>query len=112
MMTQSVVIQHPSFTTDARGNQIKNWTVSTTESALVWITQRANGSSTELNDTQSLREAEDSEWIMFTKHDLNVNIKDRVKYGNLTFEVRGVPHTAQKPSGPHHLQVALSLLEG
>lgn len=109
LMTMSVVIVHPTTTTNRYGSAEITWASASRTNSKAWIAQR--------NAREELdhRDAELSDWIAYLPPTTTVRARDRIEWsdGSLTFEVTGPPNPAHRPgTGVHHFEVPLRVVEG
>lgn len=109
MMVHDVTVVHAGTTTDAYGNQTKDWTAATRTAVRGWVSQTSG------NEVLDGREAEVSEWAVYLPAGTVVTGGDRVEWADLpavTFEVDGPPNPARTPRGPHHVEARVKVVEG
>lgn len=108
MLPHSVSRIRPSTTTDDYSNTTLVYAVPPATSAAMaaWLQQD--------DRTEELSEGRDprvQRWLMVT-NDADVAALDRIVFGTLTFEVDGPPEPVYTPSGYHHTESTLRLVEG
>lgn len=107
LLPHTVTLVRPSLVPDAHGNDVRDYGVTATRTAIrAWMQQdqrqeaRSDG-----------REAAIQDWLMVTNH-ADVQRHDRVEFGALTFDVEGPPEPTSTPAGPHHTETTLRVVDG
>lgn len=108
LLPHTVTIVHPVETIDSHGNAIRSPGVSHTSAAFVQPRTQS--------ENHDQRDELVGTWRMFT-NDPDVGGYDQVLWSQdgappLTFEVVGPPATWDNPSGLHHNEVTIRLVEG
>lgn len=98
----------PATSTDAHGNQSRNYTVppAASKDIAAWLEQDDRKESREDG-----REPLEQRWLFMT-NDEDVQGLDRIVFGALTFEVEGPPGSLYRPTGFHHLEATLRKVDG
>ena len=106
LMVQAVTILTPGAATSRYGDTAKNWAAATETETRGWISQRAR--------TENLdgREAQVTGWVLYLPPATTITGRDRLLWGDLTFEVDGPVLPAYTPRGLHHLEVSLRAVTG
>lgn len=110
LMTDDVTIITPTFTTNSRGDRVKNWTVTTETNKKGWMAQ-TNASANE-DELSSNREGTLTYWRLFLPLGSLLDNTCRIRYLGDLYEVDGEVHISKTPSGPHHLEVPLKKVKG
>lgn len=105
-LVHDVTIVRAAGVEDDYGNQAKDWAAATRTPTKAWVVQTGA-----LEDRQH-REAQLGQWFAYFPAGVDVTGRDRVEWGDRTFEVAGPPTTANTPRGPHHIEARLELVEG
>lgn len=95
----------PATATDDYGNEVPDWDGATENTIRVWIEE---ASTTEQRDG---RDTITSRWLLLT-NELGITAHARIVHNDRTFEIDGEPSILRTPSGPHHLEATLLLVEG
>jgi hypothetical protein len=110
MMVHDVTVVHAATTTDAYGDQAKDWAAASRTATRGWVSQTSG------SEVLDGREAQVSDWVVFLparSHGRSGG--DRIEWADLpavTFEVDGPPNPARTPRGPHHIEARLRVVEG
>lgn len=110
-LVHDVILQYPAFVTDNRGNQVKDWSNATSLVTKAWMAQTSEGAGG-VSEIVPQREGTSSEWRCFLASGTTITNLDRILYAGMTFEVVGHPRLAMTPTGEHHVEVPLRLVEG
>lgn len=105
LLDQDVTVLTAVSSADRYGGTNKTgWTESTVKG---WVSQRSG------SETNELREAQVSTWVLYLHPEATIDGIDRVRWGGLTFEVDGPTNPAHRPgSGLHHFEVPLRVVDG
>lgn len=109
LLVHDVTILRAGSTTDRYGDAVKDWATATSTASKAWVAQQSRTENVEG------REALISEWVAFLPAGTDVAGRDRLVWGDLTFEVVGRPNTAPSPrlgGASHHVEVTLTVVEG
>ena len=118
LLMHTVTVVKPAATTDAHGNSVDDWGNATR----VTLAPAGVNGGAHLQQIQRLeyrpdgRNPEEQRWTMFSTYSA-VNPGDRVEWadhpsGTVTFEVEGPPAPWWEPTGYHHLETTLRVLDG
>mgnify|MGYP004705059013 CR=1 FL=1 len=108
MLPQLITKVRPAAGTDTYGNTTLDYGVAATRTANVkaWLQQdkraepRADG-----------RDPLMQWWLLIT-NDADMQGRDRIEFGALTFEIEGPPELVYTPAGFHHTEVTLKAVGG
>lgn len=109
LLPHQVTVVRPVVTTDEFGNQTLNYGSGATRTTVAaWLQQdrrtepRSDG-----------REALEQRWALVTNHQ-DVQGRDRIEWSETpaVFEVEGPPEPTYTPSGYHHTEATLRVVEG
>ena len=106
LFCHEVRILRASTTTDRYGNAAKVWTSPRRRTSKARVVQRSRS---EDNDS---REARVTGWVCYLPAGTDVTALDRIQWGDLTYEIKGVPNRAFDRHQEHHIELDLSLVEG
>lgn len=95
----------PGVTTDEYGNQVADWDSATETEIRVWIEEAATTEQRDGRDTITSR------WLMLT-NELHITARARIVFQDRTYEIDGEPSVLRTPTGPHHAEMTLLLVEG
>lgn len=107
LLVHEVQIVTAAESEDDYGNTVYDWGLSATRvTSMAWITQL--GTSEDRNDRQTPA----ASWICFLPSGTAVNFTNRIEWGDVVFEVDGLPLVAWTPAGEHHIQAPLRYSAG
>lgn len=106
LMVHDVTILHPAAITNRYGDGAADWAGAERVDSKAWVAQRSSVEATEH------REGLVSTWVAYLPPDVEIGGRDRIEWGDLTFEVIGSPLPAHTPRGLHHYEAALEVIEG
>lgn len=90
---------------DPYGNPTETWTAdgSTT---LVWLEQ------TQATEVTTDRDVQTSDWLLVDPNpNAGLTGRDKVDVDGTMYQVVGPPHVVYTPSGPHHVEARLALVD-
>lgn len=108
MLIHTVARVRPATGTEAYNNTTYNYAVPPATSTNIAGRMEQNKASEPLADG---RQSAERGWTLFT-NESDVDIRDRIVFGSLTFEVEGPPAPMYDWTGFHHLEVALRIFDG
>jgi len=91
--------------TDRYNNPEPDWDHATEQDTAGWL--QSTSAIEQLGD----RDTVISYHTLYLPADAPVQATDRLRIEGITYEVDGVPRTARTPSGPHHLELSLQVVE-
>ncbi len=108
LLSQTAQRIRPSLSTDANGNQVRNYTMPPAESKdmAAWLQQD--------NRKEPISEGRDpleQVWLLIT-NETDIQGYDRIVFGAQTFEVEGPPASVYTPAGFHHVEATLRAVAG
>lgn len=106
LMVHDVTIVHAAETTGRYGDSEADWANATRVDSKAWVAQRSSIEAVEH------REGLVSDWVVYLPPAVEITGRDRIEWGDLTFEVIGAPLPAHTPRGLHHYEAALRVVEG
>jgi hypothetical protein len=107
LCTDTIVIVHPAFVTDRYGDTTKDYGAAIRTTTKGWMAHGAT------NEIEGNRETDVSIWRLYIVNPfISITAQDRVEFDGSIFEVQGKPIKAKKPSGVHHIEAILRLVEG
>lgn len=107
MLPHEVTIVRPATTTDAYGNDVRDYGVAATRTEIrAWMQQDRRA-----EPREDGRDPLEQAWLMLTNHE-DVQGLDRVEWSGPTFEVEGPPEPAYTPAGFHHTEATLRVVTG
>ncbi len=107
LLVHDVYIVVPAETTDDYNNTVHDWGEAATRVASkAWVTQ------TSTTEDRADRETPAARWVCFLPAGTSVGFTNRIEWGDLVFEIDGLPHTAWTPGGAHHVEVPLRYSAG
>ncbi len=101
-----VTIIRAAASTDRYGDTTEDWAAALRTPGYAWVQRRST------SEENSNRSAVLSEWVAFMPPTSDVLPDDRLEWGARAFRVVGDTTPLDHPSGPHHLEVPLDLVEG
>lgn len=98
----------PNITTDTHGDQKLEYAVPPATSAdmAAWMQQDSGKESRDDG-----REPQERDWLLIT-NDQDIQGRDRIVFGSLTFDVEGPPAPVYTPGGYHHTESTLRKVDG
>jgi hypothetical protein len=119
LLVHTVTVVHPAETVDAYNNTTHDYGVAATRTVLapgtategVWLQQQAR-----TEDHPDGRDPAEQRWTMVTNYP-DIAAVDRIEWaghpsGPVVFTVDGPPEPAYTPTGFHHLEATLQIVEG
>lgn len=107
LLPHTVTRIRPSESTNSHGDEALDYTVppATSASITAWLQQQKPSEPITDGRQPLIRE-----WLLMTNDE--VQGRDRIAFGSLTFEVDGPPAPVYTPGGLHHYEANLRLVEG
>lgn len=102
----AVTIVRPAEVTNRYGDTEPDWSAAARTPGYAWVQQRS------ADEVGGQRSATVSAWLAFMPAGTDVTAEDLVEWGARTLRVAGEPNPLSTPSGVHHLEVPLDLVEG
>lgn len=112
LLPQQVTVVRPLVTNDEYGNQVYDYGTGATRITVPgWLQQDRRTERSELRTDG--RDPLVQRWLLVTNHQ-DVQGRDRVEWAETpaVFEVEGPPEPAYDPSGFHHTEATLRVVEG
>lgn len=107
LLVHDTYIVTPDESTDDHNNTVYDWGVAATRvAAKAWITQIAT------DENRADRQTPGATWVAFLRAGSEVGFANRIEWGDLVFEIDGLPRRAWSPSGEHHVEVPLRYSAG
>lgn len=107
LLTRAVEVIRPSFTTDRYGNKVADWANATTTTYRGWVAP------TDASEDDHDRDERRIDAKVFLPSGTDLDAGDRVRIDAAdTYDVIGPAMAFSTPRGPHHLEAAISLVEG
>lgn len=106
LLVRDVTIVHPGAGTSLYGDNIADWSATTTEGVKGWLAR--------LTSEENLegRDALISGWKLYVDKDTTLAATDRVVIDGTTYEIDGPVLDAWRPTGIHHREALLRLAVG
>lgn len=101
----AVTILNPTHSTDRNGNTVDVWTSPATTETVGWLQDLG------ASETRTTGDTVVSTHQLFCAATEPISAFSRLVIDANTFEVEGAPNTARTPSGAHHLEVQLRLVD-
>jgi hypothetical protein len=102
----TVTILRAGQGTDEYGDAVVDWTSSTATASPAWVQPRTT------SEENANRSAVLRGMLAFLPPGVSIRAHDRLAWDGRTYEVNGEPATLWNPSGPHHIEAPLTLVEG
>lgn len=106
LMVHDVTIVRSAEVDDRYGDTVADWSAADRVESKAWVSQRNTVEAVEH------REGLVSSWVVYLPPDVDIGGRDRIEWGDLTFEVVGAPLPAYTPRGLHHYEVVMQVVEG
>lgn len=106
LLTRDVDLLAPTTSTDAYGNTIRTYDPDDATTVRGWLHRTAT------SDDLLNRDADIGDWILILPAGTTVTGDYRVQADNVTYEIVGAVYTAHTPTGPHHIEARLKVVDG
>lgn len=104
LLTRSIDLLAPATSIDAYGNTVREYATTTTVRG--WLHRIA------ASDDLINRDAEIGDWILVLPAGTTITGDYRVQVDDVTYEIVGAVYTAHTPTGPHHIEARLKVVDG